>query len=78
MIPLWIVSSETWACPRGARQVTCGNSQAARELRFQTHSAQTSHVAYLSMPGHLDTAISRLSRQDKTAFIVFRAFNRSD
>lgn len=65
-------------CPCGARQVTCGSSQAVRELRFQTHSTQTSRVAYLSMPGHLDCAISCLSRQDKAAFIVFRPFNGSD
>lgn len=29
------------------------------------------------MPGHLDSSISCLSKQDKEAFIVFGPFNRS-
>lgn len=67
------------ACPRGARQVTCGKSRTCWPAQI-SNTAHLKHprVAYLSTPRHLGGPILFLSRKDKAAFIVFRSFNESD
>lgn len=72
-----MISRESWACPHGAGQVTCGNSQ-SEISDFKRALLKHPRVAYLSTPRHLSCAILFLSRQDKAAFIAFRSFNESN
>lgn len=65
-LSLWSKAGDLWQLPG------CQRAQISNTLNSNIPSP------YLSMPEHLDCAISCLSRQDKAAFTVFRPFNGSD